>query len=174
MMLLIGMKISFTKNPTNPITTNPMAVRTATFENSSWHHPDKKKKSRRAMQGVRNGQIEKPEAPIPKMDGSSPERWTQRNGNVDGGVTWNYPCGRACGSAWRGARYPWRTPSGDRRRNQPRPCGILDWGPGGGRNLRNPSEMREERSPDFLQNLASSSLVGPLPETCSINEVPPG
>nr|GMD04956.1 hypothetical protein Iba_chr06bCG2020 [Ipomoea batatas] len=40
-MLLMGMKISLTKNPTNPITTNPIAVRTATFENSTrsglWH-----------------------------------------------------------------------------------------------------------------------------------------
>ena len=35
MMLLIGMKMSLTKKPTNPITTNPMAVRTATFENSA-------------------------------------------------------------------------------------------------------------------------------------------
>lgn len=35
MMLLIGMKMSLTKNPTNPITTNPIAVRTATFENST-------------------------------------------------------------------------------------------------------------------------------------------
>nr|AFK41396.1 unknown [Lotus japonicus] len=34
MMLLIGMKMSFTKNPTNPITTKPIAVRTATLENS--------------------------------------------------------------------------------------------------------------------------------------------
>ena len=34
MMLLIGMKISFTKKPTNPITTKPIAVRTATLENS--------------------------------------------------------------------------------------------------------------------------------------------
>jgi len=35
MMLLIGIKMSFTKNPTNPITTNPIAVRTATFVNST-------------------------------------------------------------------------------------------------------------------------------------------
>lgn len=35
MMLLIGIKMSFTKKPTNPITTNPMAVRTATFVNST-------------------------------------------------------------------------------------------------------------------------------------------
>lgn len=35
MMLLIGMKISFTKKPTNPITTNPIAVRNATFVNSA-------------------------------------------------------------------------------------------------------------------------------------------
>lgn len=34
MMLLIGMKMSFTKKPTNPITTKPIAVRTATLENS--------------------------------------------------------------------------------------------------------------------------------------------
>lgn len=34
MMLLIGMNISFTKNPTNPITTNPIAVRNATLVNS--------------------------------------------------------------------------------------------------------------------------------------------
>jgi len=34
-MLLIGMKISFTKKPTNPITTNPIAVRNATFVNSA-------------------------------------------------------------------------------------------------------------------------------------------
>nr|AFK44844.1 unknown [Medicago truncatula] len=34
MMLLIGIKISLTKNPTNPITTKPIAVRTATLENS--------------------------------------------------------------------------------------------------------------------------------------------
>ena len=33
-MLLIGMKMSFTKKPTKPITTKPIAVRTATFENS--------------------------------------------------------------------------------------------------------------------------------------------
>ncbi|MFS8011411.1 hypothetical protein Hanom_Chr14g01308791 [Helianthus anomalus] len=38
MILLIGMKISLTKNPTNPITTKPMAVRTATFENSENNH----------------------------------------------------------------------------------------------------------------------------------------
>ena len=35
MMLLMGMKMSFTKKPTNPITTNPIAVRTATFVNST-------------------------------------------------------------------------------------------------------------------------------------------
>jgi len=35
MMLLIGIKISLTKNPTNPITTKPIAVRTATLENST-------------------------------------------------------------------------------------------------------------------------------------------
>lgn len=35
MILLIGMKMSFTKNPTNPMTTKPMAVRIATFENST-------------------------------------------------------------------------------------------------------------------------------------------
>ena len=35
MMLLIGIKINFTKNPTNPITTNPIAVRVATFVNST-------------------------------------------------------------------------------------------------------------------------------------------
>jgi len=34
MMLLIGMKMSLTKKPTNPITTKPIAVRTATLENS--------------------------------------------------------------------------------------------------------------------------------------------
>ena len=33
-MLLIGMKMSFTKKPMNPITTNPSPVLTATFENS--------------------------------------------------------------------------------------------------------------------------------------------
>ena len=35
MMLLMGINMSFTKNPTNPITTNPIAVRTATFVNST-------------------------------------------------------------------------------------------------------------------------------------------
>lgn len=35
MMLLMGMKMSLTKNPTNPITTNPIAVLTATFVNSA-------------------------------------------------------------------------------------------------------------------------------------------
>jgi hypothetical protein len=35
MILLIGIKINFTKNPTNPITTNPIAVRDATFVNST-------------------------------------------------------------------------------------------------------------------------------------------
>jgi hypothetical protein len=35
MMLLMGMKISFTKKPTKPITTNPMAVRNATLVNST-------------------------------------------------------------------------------------------------------------------------------------------
>lgn len=35
MMLLIGMKINLTKNPTNPITTKPIAVRNATFVNSA-------------------------------------------------------------------------------------------------------------------------------------------
>lgn len=34
MMLLIGMNINFTKNPTNPITTKPIAVRVATLVNS--------------------------------------------------------------------------------------------------------------------------------------------
>ncbi|CAL0317608.1 unnamed protein product [Lupinus luteus] len=34
MILLIGMKMSLTKKPTNPITTKPIAVRTATLENS--------------------------------------------------------------------------------------------------------------------------------------------
>ena len=34
MMLLIGINMSFTKKPTNPITTNPIAVRNATFVNS--------------------------------------------------------------------------------------------------------------------------------------------
>jgi hypothetical protein len=34
MMLLMGMKISLTKKPTNPMTTNPIAVRNATLENS--------------------------------------------------------------------------------------------------------------------------------------------
>jgi hypothetical protein len=34
-MLLMGMKISFTKKPTKPITTNPMAVRNATLVNST-------------------------------------------------------------------------------------------------------------------------------------------
>lgn len=34
MMLLMGMKMSLTKKPTNPITTNPIAVRNATFVNS--------------------------------------------------------------------------------------------------------------------------------------------
>lgn len=37
MMLLMGMKISLTKKPTNPITTNPIAVRNATFVNSAKH-----------------------------------------------------------------------------------------------------------------------------------------
>uniref|UniRef100_A0A2P2J6J8 Protein transport protein Sec61 subunit gamma-like n=1 Tax=Rhizophora mucronata TaxID=61149 RepID=A0A2P2J6J8_RHIMU len=40
-MLLMGMKMSLTKKPTNPITTNPIAVRNATFVNSLrsglWH-----------------------------------------------------------------------------------------------------------------------------------------
>ena len=39
-MLLIGMKISFTKKPTNPITTNPIAVRNATFVNSATKYPN--------------------------------------------------------------------------------------------------------------------------------------
>lgn len=39
MMLLIGININLTKKPTNPITTNPIAVRTATFVNSV--HPTK-------------------------------------------------------------------------------------------------------------------------------------
>jgi hypothetical protein len=34
MMLLMGINMSFTKKPTNPITTNPIAVRKATFVNS--------------------------------------------------------------------------------------------------------------------------------------------
>lgn len=41
-MLLIGMKISFTKNPTNPITTNPIAVRKATLVNSTTPKPKEK------------------------------------------------------------------------------------------------------------------------------------
>lgn len=35
MMLLMGMKINLTKNPTKPMTTNPIAVRNATFVNST-------------------------------------------------------------------------------------------------------------------------------------------
>lgn len=35
MILLMGIKTSFTKNPTNPITTNPIAVLTATLVNSA-------------------------------------------------------------------------------------------------------------------------------------------
>ena len=34
MMLLMGMKMSLTKKPTNPMTTNPIAVRAATLVNS--------------------------------------------------------------------------------------------------------------------------------------------
>lgn len=34
-MLLMGMKISFTKKPTNPITTKPIATRNATLVNSA-------------------------------------------------------------------------------------------------------------------------------------------
>ena len=49
MMLLMGMKMSLTKKPTNPITTKPMAVRTATFENST-NHQKKKKKAHRKIQ----------------------------------------------------------------------------------------------------------------------------
>lgn len=41
MMLLMGIKMSFTKNPTNPITTNPIAVRTATFVNSTTNNQKK-------------------------------------------------------------------------------------------------------------------------------------
>uniref|UniRef100_A0A7C9AFE4 Uncharacterized protein n=1 Tax=Opuntia streptacantha TaxID=393608 RepID=A0A7C9AFE4_OPUST len=46
MILLMGMKISLTKNPTNPMTTNPIAVRTATLVNSLrsglWHRLTKR------------------------------------------------------------------------------------------------------------------------------------
>lgn len=42
-MLLIGIKMSFTKKPTNPITTNPIAVRTATFVNSTKNQNNAKK-----------------------------------------------------------------------------------------------------------------------------------
>lgn len=45
MMLLIGMKMSLTKKPTNPITTKPMAVRTATLENSEIPNPSNKSRS---------------------------------------------------------------------------------------------------------------------------------
>ena len=34
MMLLMGMKMNLTKNPTNPMTTNPIAVCAATLVNS--------------------------------------------------------------------------------------------------------------------------------------------
>lgn len=51
-MLLIGIKMSFTKKPTNPITTNPIAVRTATFVNSARNNakskPSKAKYTNRA------------------------------------------------------------------------------------------------------------------------------
>jgi hypothetical protein len=42
MMLLMGMKMSLTKNPTKPMTTNPIAVRVATLVNSaSRTNPDR-------------------------------------------------------------------------------------------------------------------------------------
>lgn len=50
MMLLIGMNTSFTKNPTNPITTNPIAVRTATIVNSG----DKSKMISRSKMNLKN------------------------------------------------------------------------------------------------------------------------
>lgn len=48
MMLLIGIKMSFTKKPTNPITTNPIAVRTATFVNSTKKKNNAKSKPSKA------------------------------------------------------------------------------------------------------------------------------
>lgn len=44
-MLLMGMKMSLTKKPTNPITTKPIAVRTATLENSEIPKPSNKSRS---------------------------------------------------------------------------------------------------------------------------------
>lgn len=38
MILLMGIKINLTKKPTNPITTNPIAVLVATFVNSNKKH----------------------------------------------------------------------------------------------------------------------------------------
>ena len=93
-MLLIGMKMSFTKKPTNPITTNPIAVRNATFVNS---------------------------APKTLISVPDPHRSKQNPQMYIYIVRERYLCDRACGSAWQGGRYPWRTLWEDRRLSQWRP-----------------------------------------------------
>ena len=72
MMLLMGMKMSLTKKPTNPMTTNPIAVRAATLVNSGERN------------SVRSGL---------KQTGSKDKE------AEDAQRLRIYPCGRACGSA---------------------------------------------------------------------------
>lgn len=54
MILLMGIKTSFTKNPTNPITTNPIAVLTATLVNSA---TQKKRSISKSENSIRKSQI---------------------------------------------------------------------------------------------------------------------
>lgn len=94
MMLLIGMKMSFTKKPTNPITTKPIAVRTATLENSK----------------------------IQKRIGKIRIHNSNRSGREEGELGLGFHlCDRVCGSASRASRCPLRILSADRTQNQWRP-----------------------------------------------------
>ena len=70
MMLLMGMKMSLMKKPTNPMMTNPIAIRAATLVNSA----------RRSASDLAKEENE------PDLD---------EKARVFG----PYPCGRACGSA---------------------------------------------------------------------------
>lgn len=131
MMLLIGMKISLTKNPTNPITTKPIAVRNATFVNSA----STKSPLHRTQKIATKTPALTPD--LQKIARPKPEKLRHgtkvRGGRRSRGV---YLCGRACGIASRGGRCPWRTLSRDRWRNR--------WHPSPKSRARNPRNRRDD------------------------------